>query len=147
MDDNHDVQGFFCAVKTTYGPNLQGSTPLLAKDEAIRHHWGVHFRDDLDQGCVVDPSVLDRIPQHATRSNPAPHEVEKAICQLKNNRAVGADAIPVEALKHRGKELFLELHVLVWLIWKEESNPGELQDVTVLSVFKKGNKSYCGNYS
>eukprot|EP00061_Rhincodon_typus_P013466 g39852.t1 len=47
------------------------------------------------------------------------------------------------ALKCRDKELLLQLHTLVCLIWKFESIPGE---ATVVNIFKKGNKSDCGNY-
>eukprot|EP00061_Rhincodon_typus_P018044 g47043.t1 len=84
---------------------------------------------------------------HTTRlelsNTPALHEAEKAVHQLKNNKTAGADSIPTEALKCGGKQLLLQLHALVCLIWKEESILVELQEVTVVSIFKKENKSNC----
>eukprot|EP00061_Rhincodon_typus_P012848 g38847.t1 len=46
---------------------------------------------------------------HKLSNTPALHEVEKAICKLKNNKAAGADSIPAEALKCGGKEFLLQL--------------------------------------
>eukprot|EP00061_Rhincodon_typus_P009803 g33586.t1 len=65
-------------------------------------------------------------------NTPALHEVDKAICQLKHNKAAGTDGIPTEALKCGGTELLLQLHTLACLIWKEESIHEELRDATVL---------------
>eukprot|EP00061_Rhincodon_typus_P015062 g42530.t1 len=99
------------------------------------------------EGSVINLSVLECIPLHATRyklsNTPALPEVEKAICQLKNNKAAGADGIPAKAWKCRGKELLLQRHTLVCLIWKVESVPGQLRDATVMRIFKKGDKSGC----
>eukprot|EP00061_Rhincodon_typus_P014774 g42057.t1 len=128
----------------TFGPNTQGPTLPLAMDgvthtkdkETIKQSWGKHFRHLLSQGSVIDPSVFEHIPLHATcrklSNTPALHKVEKAVSQLKNNKAAGADGIPAEALKCRNKELLLQLCSLTCLIWKEESIPGQLRDATVL---------------
>eukprot|EP00061_Rhincodon_typus_P014936 g42330.t1 len=138
MADNHDVQGFFCAVKTTYGSNTQGPTALLAKDrvtliqdkEAIKQRWGEHFRDLLNLGTGQHHG--SHATCHKLSNTPAGYKVEKAICQLKNNKAAGANGIPAETLKCRGKELLLQLHALVCFIWKKDGILGELRDTTVL---------------
>eukprot|EP00061_Rhincodon_typus_P012368 g38058.t1 len=103
------MHSFFCAVNTRYRPNTKGPTPLLVTEgvtlgkdkEAIKKCWREHFSDLLNQGSVINPSILECIPQHTTchevSKTSVLHEVEKAICQLKNNKAPGADGIPVEA--------------------------------------------------
>eukprot|EP00061_Rhincodon_typus_P017969 g46929.t1 len=124
MANNHDMQNFFCAVKTTNRPNTQGHALLpvkngmtLIKDkEASRQQQGKQFRDLLNQGSIIDPSILECISQHATqhklRNTRALHEVNKAIHQLTNNKTAGADGIPTETLKHGGKDFLLQLHAL-----------------------------------
>uniref|UniRef100_UPI00398F4E4D ankyrin repeat and death domain-containing protein 1A n=1 Tax=Pristiophorus japonicus TaxID=55135 RepID=UPI00398F4E4D len=64
LADNHDVRGFFIAVKVTCGLNSQGSTTLLAKSgetlikdtEAVRAHWNEHFEYLLNRDFAFDSS-------------------------------------------------------------------------------------------
>eukprot|EP00061_Rhincodon_typus_P015469 g43160.t1 len=99
MADNHNVQGYFWPVKTTYGPNTQGPTPLPAKDELgliketedIKQCCRDHFRVLLIQDSVINLSISEHIPQHATchelSNAPALHEVEKTVHQQKVSSA------------------------------------------------------------
>eukprot|EP00061_Rhincodon_typus_P008465 g31086.t1 len=98
--------------------------------------------EHLDEVVVlIDPVLVFPGSTHEFINIVALHEVEKAIHQLKNNKAAGADGVPAEAMRCGDKELLLLIHFLVCLFEKEESIPGELQDAMFMSIFKKGNKS------
>ncbi|MGH0140998.1 UNVERIFIED_CONTAM: hypothetical protein FKN15_055705 [Acipenser sinensis] len=36
--------------------------------------------------------------------------------------------------------------IFITLVWEEESMPGDLRDTVIVTIFKKGDKSDCGNY-
>ena len=65
---------------------------------------------------------------------------------MKNGKAPGVDGIPAEIFKHGGDDLALHLHQLILLIWRTEEITSDLQDADIVKIFKKGDKSDCGNY-
>ena len=73
-------------------------------------------------------------------------EVRKAVKQMKCNKASGGDGIPAEVYKYGGTALVRHLHRLFLKIWKHEEVPQELKDASIVTIFKKGSRTECGNY-
>ena len=152
-----DSRGFFNATRTIFGPSTRGETPikdkegtLLKDSESINLRWKEHFQDLLNRDSHVDESVFELIPQSPINDvlgiEPSLAETVLSIRQMKNGKAPGVDGIPAEVLKHGGDELASRLHHLILLIWQTEEITSDLQDVDIVKIFKKGDKSECGNY-
>ena len=73
-------------------------------------------------------------------------EVRKAVKQMKCNKTSGGDGIPAEVYKHGGTTLVHHLHRLFLKIWDNEEVPQELKDASIVTIFKKGSRTECGNY-
>ncbi|XP_062840465.1 uncharacterized protein LOC134299981 [Anolis carolinensis] len=73
-------------------------------------------------------------------------EVSNAISQQKNNKASGPDGIPAEIFKTGGPELIQQFHQLIEKVWVIEKIPADFKDATIINLFKKGDRTDCGNY-
>ena len=122
---------------------------LLKDSESITSRWKEHYHDLLNQCSTVSDDVFDQIPQRPLRdelsTEPTMSEVTKAISQLKN-KATGPDGIPAEVFKAGGLLLTHELLLLLTKIWQNEEISTDLRDALIVTIFKKGDKSDCGNY-
>ena len=81
--------------------------------------------------------ILDELPSSI--------EIVKAIDQLNNCKAAGMDGISPELLKSGGKrkkDLVSEVVKDVWV----NITPKAWKGAILVSIFKKGAKSECGNY-
>ena len=76
---------------------------------------------------------------------PSQEEMEKAICNLKTNKAPGEDDIRAELIKNASRELKERLHVLTCKIWRDEKMPGDWKVGLVVRLFEKGDKMKCEN--
>jgi sorting nexin-29 len=75
---------------------------------------------------------------------PSQEEMEKAICNLKTNKAPGEDDISAELIKNACRELKERLHVCK--IWRDENMPDNCKVGLIVPLFKKGDKMKCENY-
>jgi len=73
-------------------------------------------------------------------------EMEKAICNLKINKASGEDDIIMELIKYASQELKKRLHALICEIWKDEKMPDDWKVGLIVPLLKKGDKMKCENY-
>ena len=73
-------------------------------------------------------------------------EVRKAVKQMKCNKASGGDGIPTEVYKHGGTTLVHHLNSLFLKTWDNDEVPQELKDASIMTIFKKGSRTECGNY-
>ena len=98
----------------------------------------------------MEPDSLDNVPAVPVREelNDMIHieDVRKAVKQMKCNKASGGDGIPAEVYKHGGAALVRHLHRIFLKIWKTEEVPQELKDASIVTIFKKGCRTECGNY-
>ena len=85
-------------------------------------------------------------PKNDLADPPLLLEVERAVKQMNNNKASGPDGIPAEAYKFGGPDLTARVHSLLLRIWEEETLPDDLKNAVITILFKKGDKSDCGNY-
>ena len=149
---------FYAATRTIYGPTQRHTAPLRSKDgttlikdkEGILCRWKEHFNDLLNRDSHVEADSFDNVPSVPVREelDDVIHieEVRKAVKQMKCNKASGGDGIPAEVYKHGGTTLVHHLHRLFLKIWDNEEVPQELKDASIVTIFKKGSRTECGNY-
>ena len=72
-------------------------------------------------------------------------EMAREIAGLKEGKASGRDGIPAEVLQHRGDNLFSKLHQLITNAWEVGSEPQAWNDASIVTIYKKGDRTDCGN--
>ena len=73
-------------------------------------------------------------------------ESARAFAGLKDGKASGGDGIPTEVWKHGGDSLFSRLHQLITNAWNMGSVPQSWKDASIVIIYKKGNRTDCGNH-
>ena len=157
--DSHDSKRFYDALKTVYGPQHSGATPLLSADEAnlltekfmILERWAEHFEAVLNRPASINDQAIARLPQVEANNSlddpPTVLEVEKAVKQLSDGKAPGSDGIPSEIYKCGSETLTRKLTELFLLIWDQQVIPQEFKDATIIHLYKrKGNRQICDNH-
>ena len=120
--DRKDMKKFFDALKTIYGPQSSGTTPILSA-------YGTSLQTDKE----------------AILSNT--FETVKAINLLSSGKFPGSDAIPAEIYKVGGPPGAKKLTELFHIMWRKEAIPQEFKDATIIHLFKrKGNPHICDNH-
>ena len=106
--DRKDMKKFFDALKTVYGHQSSGTTPLLSADgtslltdkEAIFKRWTEHFDSVLNQPSSIIDDAINRLPQVECNllldKFPTVTETVKTIKLLSSGKSPGSDAIPAE---------------------------------------------------
>lgn len=156
---NNDLYNFHKAARAVYGPKTQINAPLRPKEggsllrskEEIASRWKEHFEELLNRPAAVDETIFENIEQRPVdlemAAPPTLQELKSAINNLKNRKAAGPDAISPELLKNGGPTLLTKLHCLILRIWESpQSIPADWKNATICTLFKKGDKTDCGNY-
>jgi Reverse transcriptase (RNA-dependent DNA polymerase) len=73
-------------------------------------------------------------------------EVESAISKLQRYKSAGDDNIPAELLKCGGATIEVALTELFNVIWSSELAPSSWRHGVIVSLFKCGDRTDCGNY-
>ena len=73
-------------------------------------------------------------------------EMARAIAGRKGGKAPGGDGNPAEVWKHGGGNLFSRLHQLITNAWEVGSVPQAWKDASIVTIYKKGDRTDCGNY-
>ena len=98
----------------------------------------------------TDQHISTPMPHVETNTDldrpPNEEEVKKAIKQLSTGKAPGADAIPAEVYKHGSDTLLQKLTDLFCRMWDEEVIPQQLKYVSIIHLYKKGNRQLCDNH-
>ena len=109
--DIKNIRKFFVVLKTIYGPQSSGTTPLLSADgtslltdkEAILKRWAEHFVGVINRPSSINDEAINRLPRVVCNSLldelPTVSERVKAIKLLSSGKAPGSDAIPAEIYK------------------------------------------------
>ncbi|KAJ4441755.1 hypothetical protein ANN_11613 [Periplaneta americana] len=121
---------------------------LLADSPSILNRWKNYFAQLLN---VHRPNRNDRDEieiQTAEPFIPEPmlSEVEIAIENLKKYNSPGIDQIPAELIQEGGSALYIEIYELVLAIWEKEIVPEQWKESIIVPIFKKGDKTNCGNF-
>jgi hypothetical protein len=78
---------------------------------------------------------------------PTTTEVYDTVRKMKDSRAPGEDTITAELIKKLGKRLWENIHQLTVSIWNKEEIPEKWRTAIIYSIYKKGSKLECKNYS
>ncbi|XP_076049523.1 uncharacterized protein LOC143030250 [Oratosquilla oratoria] len=155
LADTHNTHEFFKAAKTMDGPSTVGPVPLRTKDGStllkdkrkIKTRWEEHFSELFNNDSPVDETIFGEIPQHPIHHDladaPQLPEVVKSIKQLKYHKSAGPDGIPAEIFKCGGTSMANRVLQLFTTNWTEEQLPNEWRDATIVTIFKKGDRSDC----
>ena len=112
--------------------------------------WSEHFQKLLNVPGDIDHEALDNIPPRITKTSldeiPTVDEMARAIAGLKDGKAPGGDGIPAEVWKHGGDNLFSRLHQLITNAWEMDYVPQAWKDASIITIYKKGDRTDCGNY-
>ena len=157
--DRKDMKKFFDALKTVYGPQSSGTTPLLSADgtslltdkEAILKRWAEHFDGVLKRPSSINDEAIKRLPlvecNPLLDGLPTVTETVKAIKLLSSGKAPGSDAIPAGVYKAGDPPVAEKLTELFHIMWRKEAIPQEFKDATIIHLFKrKGNPQVCDNH-
>ena len=146
------MKKFFDALKTVYGPQSPGTTPLLSADatclltdkETILKRRAEHFDGVLNRSSINDEAI-SRLPQVECNplldGLPTVSETVKEIKLLSSGKAPGSDAIPAEIYKAGGPPVSEKLTELFHIMWRKEAIPQEFKDATIIHLFKKKRES------
>ncbi|KAI0222887.1 hypothetical protein LSAT2_025861, partial [Lamellibrachia satsuma] len=91
-------------------------------------------------------NIQQRITNTCLDEIPNMDEMARAIAGLKDGKALGGDGIPAEVWKHGGDNLSNRLHQLITKAWEEGSVPQAWKDASIVTIYKKGDRTDCGNY-
>ena len=109
--DRKDIKKFFDALKTVYGPQRSGTTPLLSADGtslltdkvAILKRWAEHFDGILSRPSSINDEAINRLPQVECNplldELPTVSETVKVIKLLTSN-----DQVARQDSRHRSPE-------------------------------------------
>ena len=144
------------ALKTADG---QGR---LVKTQDKLERWRQHFSTVLNVQSVVSEVTLGNVKEYVEVNSspegicdlnddelscpPTEEEIAKAINQLKNNKATGADEITAELLKLGGGVMVQWLTQLSQLVWLREEVPVDWRTQLTIPLHKKGSYDGCDNF-
>ena len=159
LADRKDMKKFFDALKTVYGPQSSGTTPLLSADgtslltdkEAILKRSAENFDGVLNRPSSINDEAINKLPQVECNplldELPTVSETVKAIKHLSSDKAPGSDAIPAEIYKAGGPSVAEKLTELFHIMWRKEVIPQKFKDAKIIHLFKrKGSPQVCDNH-
>ena len=156
--DRNDMKGFYNGLKEVWGPKKKGPVHLKSTDgmetfsdsKRVVATWNENLQKLLNVPGDINHEALDNIPQRITKTSldeiPTMDEMARAIACLKDCKAPGGDGIPAEVWKHGGDNLFSRLHKLIINAWKVGSVPQAWKDASIVTIYKKGDRTDSGNY-
>ena len=156
--DRNDMKGFYNGLKEVWGPKKKGPVHLKSTDgmetfsdcKRVVARWSDHFQNLLNVPGDINHEALDNISQRITKTSldviPTMDEMDRAITCQKDGKAPERDGIPAEAWKHGGDNLFSRLHQLIINAWEVSSVPQAWKDASIVTIYKKGDRTDCWNY-
>ena len=152
-----NLREFYVTINAVYGPkprNLHSvrakNGGLLSSPEDIKERWVEHFEEFLNQPTDVDWSILDKLEQRPIIEEfDEPIKMEEVTIAIKNTKlkkSPGPDGILPEVLVYGGRTLISFLLTIFNLFWRSAKLPSDLIDAIICILFKKGDRSDCGNY-
>jgi hypothetical protein len=119
---------------------------LIADSHSILARWRNHFSQLLNVHRVNDVGQTQVHTAEPLVPEPSAFEVDITIEKLKRHRSPGIDQIPAELIKAGGRTIRSEIHTLIISIWNKEELPEEWKELVIVPIYKKGDKTDCGNY-
>ena len=155
LAESGNPRAFLESLKEVYGSRHSVTAPLYNKPGTVLltnkvdvvDRWKEHFQDLLNRPSSNALNNKDKLPCNADMDiPPSLEEIEDAIKSLKNGKAPGADGIPSEVYKYGGPSVVQTQHCFFKTCWDEAELPQDFKDAKIVTIFKKGDRSQCGNY-
>ena len=113
--------------------------------------WSEYFQKLLNVPGDIEPEVLENIQKRSVNTaldeKPTMDEMVRAIKGLKDGKAPGGDGIPAEVWKYGGgANLSNRQHRWIIKVWEEGHVPQAWKDANIVTIYKKGDRTECGNY-
>ena len=126
---------------------------MISDPEGQRKRWAEYFSELLnpppDSTNLADLDNLENNPNFSYLSDldgpPTKDEIAFALAKLKNYKTPGVDGISNEHLKHGSSGIEEYIFSLFEKIWNEEKIPEDWSKGVIITLGKKGAKSYCTN--
>ena len=124
------------------------SGKLIEGDDKILQNWAGYFKTQFEKECSEEEESDEEVylKTESLVKERSQEEMEKAICNLKINKASGEDDITAELIKNTSQELKTRLYALICKIWRDEKMPDDWKIGLIVPLFKKGDKMKCENY-
>ena len=139
------VRGKSVAISETIKDD-QGN---VVRPENRKEAWRSYFDGLLNRAPPVspvdDPDFTGFIPE-LKEDDVTQEEVEKAIRAMKSGKAPGENGITANMLKALGLIAVEPLTKLLQLAYRRKEIPEEWCSATIIPLFKKGDRTRCGNY-
>ena len=136
--------------KGTCSPEVNRWNGDFSGSKRVVARWSEHLEKLLNVPGDIEHEALVNIQQRITNTCldeiPNMDEMARAIAGLKDGKAPGGDGIPAEVWKHGGDNLSNRLHQLITKAWEEGSVPQAWKDASIVTIYKKGDRTDCGNY-
>ena len=159
FSDSNNMKQFYASLKTVYGPQSAGSSPVTDTDGStllydktkILEGWADHFNNLLNRESTISIEAIEELPQRtiiqALAREPNAFETMKPMEMLSNGKAPGSDAIPAEVYKDGGDHLVHRMTKLFQQMWNKEQIPQEYKVASIVRLYKrKGNRHICDNH-
>ncbi|KAK2168421.1 hypothetical protein NP493_1225g00001 [Ridgeia piscesae] len=108
--------------------------------------WSEHFQKLLNVPGEVDHETLDIIPQRITKTRLDEIPTMARAEVPERWRSNWGRWNSCRNMKHGGDNLFNRLHQLITNAWEVGSIPQAWKDASNLTIYKKGDRTDCGNY-
>jgi len=123
------------------------SGKLIQGDDKIIEHWDGYFKTQCEKEYSEEECDEEMfLTAKPLVNKQSQEEIEKAICNLKINKAPREDDITVELIKNASQELKKRLHALICKIGRDGKMPDDWKVGLIVPLFKKGDKMNCENY-
>ena len=157
--DQHNWKCFYEALKCVYDPQSYGSllflsadrTKLITDQNKILEGWAKHINTVPNHPSLINDEAIQHLLQvpvnHELDAPPTLGETQKAIRQLSNGKAPGADAILAKVYKYGGPALHQKLVDIFQSIWQQGTVLQDFKDALTIHLYKrKGNHQQCDNH-
>ena len=152
------MKGFYRGLKEVWGPQTKQPVHLKSSDgleiftdsKSVMARWSEYFQKLLNVPGDIEPEVMENIQKRSVNTaldeKPTMDEMVRAITGLKDGKAPGGDGIPAEVWKYGGANLSNRLHRWIIKVWEEGHVPQAWKDANIVTIYKKGERTECGNY-
>ena len=135
--------------KYSHALKLKDGKVVTAEKEKLER-WCEHFNELLNVDSKSDLTQVNELKEYKVLRElanvPRIEEVEKAIKDLKCNKAAGPDDISAEMLKAGGGVIIDWLSVFFQQVWSTNSVPQSWKDAIMIPLHKKKEMDDCNNY-
>lgn len=112
---------------------------FVTDKKEIAKVFKTHFENLLNRSDSISNVRENRMQYTAEPKivEPVREEIAKTINLLKNNKSPGEDQIATEQLKHGGKQMVDEIHMVIIKMRKAETMPEEWNAAIIRPIYKK----------